>query len=105
VHPACTVGTRSRILAHLEAELLPASQCRRELRAATGLALPVELGAHHAAMDRLHAPLEVDSAPQRSPCRPLDMRTERPGRGVHEQHASRGARGPRGHLRHLSLRS
>jgi hypothetical protein len=105
VHPPGPVRSGRGILAHLEPKLLPASKGRRELGSAPGLALPVELGAHETAIYRLLRPIEVHGTAERATCCPLHMRAQRPRRGMHEQHASRGARSPRDLLRHLRLRS
>ena len=94
VHPAGAVGAGRGVLGHLEPQVLPAAQGGGERRAAAGLALPVELGAHGAAQHRLLAPVEVHGGAERAAGRPFDMRAERPRRGVHEQHSSRGAQRP-----------
>ena len=94
VHPARAVGAGTRVLAHLESQVLPAAQRRREARAAAGLALPVELGAQRAAKHRLLGPVEVHRSAEGAAGRPFDMRADRTRCRVHEQHSSRGAQRP-----------
>ena len=84
VGPATAVIARRGLLSDLVAQVRPAPKGARQPRAGADLADPARLGAHHPRSSGLLSPVEVDTGTEDLGSRPLDVRAQRAGRGVHE---------------------
>ena len=69
---------------HLETQMLPAEQARRDASGTPPLAFPEELGSQGSGQHALVLPMEVDRTFEGAAHRPLHVGAERTRRGVHE---------------------
>ena len=81
------VAAGAGFLDRLKPDQVPARQCRGDGASGTGLALPAELGPQRARRCGLVHPRHAGGHAKDTGHCPLDMRAQRRGRTVHEQHA------------------